>query len=172
MIGIFSSPVYAEEGKDAALVIQYAIADYEDDLASGIDPTAIVFRFVPKTDNLIGYEGRLGLGLSEGSDTIDSVFGRGEIEVDLHTVIGFYLNARTSIGELATVYGLIGYTWVRYDLKFDDTLLLDAEDETGLSGGFGIDLGKQGGVRLNLEYMQYLDKDDFDISVVSLGVLF
>lgn len=168
----FSLPSIADTERKADLVIQYATADYDDDLASGIDPTAIVFRFVPATDNLFGYEGRLGLGISEGSDTIDSAFGRGELEVDVHTLLGLYLNTRSSIGDLVSVYGVIGFSWVRYDLIFNDTPLLYAEDESGLSYGFGIDLGKQDSVRFNLEFMQYLDKDDFDVSAVSLGVVF
>ena len=172
LFGIFSSPGFAEHEKEAHFYILYGIADYEDDLVSGLDPTGVVIRFVPATDNWFGYEGRLGLGISEGSDNIDVPPGPGKVEVDVQSIAGLYLNAHTDIGNAISVYGVAGYSWVRYDLEIDDTPLLDSEDETGFAYGFGLEIGKQNSTKLNLEFMQYLDKSDFDLSAISLGVSF
>ena len=172
VIIISSSTGYAEHKKEADFYLLYGMADYEDDLVSGLDPTGLVIRFLPVTDRWFGYEGRLGLGISEGKDNIDSSPGSGEIVVDVHTIAGLYLNAHSSISDVFLVYGVAGVTWVRYDLEFDGTRLLDAEDESGFAYGFGVDIGKHNGMRFNLEFMQYLDKSDFDLSAVSVGVSF
>lgn len=150
----------------------YGVADYSDEFASGIDPTAVVFRFIPVTDDWYGFEARLGVGVSRSSDTVDLDSGAAEIEVDVHTVLGLFLNAHSSIGESAAIYGLIGFGSVRYDLKVNDTLEKAAEDESGLAYGFGVNFGKQSGIQWNLEYMQYLDKSDFELSAISVGVVF
>ena len=164
LIGIFSSSGYADHEKEANFYILYGVADYEDEFVSGLDPTGIAIRFVPATDKWFGYEARLGFGISEGSDN--------GVEVDVQTIVGFYLNAHSNIGNALSVYGVAGYTWVRYDLKSGGTPSLSSEDESGFGYGFGIDLGKQNSMKLNLEFMQILDKSDFDLSTISIGVSF
>ncbi len=172
LIVFFGQPSFAAHDKEARLGILYGVADYSDDLVSDLDPTAVVFRFVPVTDKWFGFEGRLGLGAAEGSDTVNSFPGGAEIEVDVHSVLGLFLNAHSNIGQLASIYGLVGFGWVRYDLRVNDTLEKAAEDESGMAYGLGMNFGKQGGIQWNLEYMQYLDKSDFDLGAISVGVLF
>ena len=172
LMSVFWLPGYAEHEKEADFYLLYGVADYEDDLVSGLDPTGVAIRFVPATDRWFGYEGRIGLGISEGKDNVDTLTGTVEVEVDVHTIVGLYLNAHTNISDTFLVYGLAGFSWVRYSLEFDDTTLQDTEDESGFTYGFGIDIGSHKSLTLNLEFMQYLDKSDFDLSVVSLGISF
>lgn len=171
-IGAFVSPLYAEHKKEADFYLLYGVGDYEDDLASGLDPTGIAIRFVPATDNWFGYEGRLGFGISEGKDNIESLTGDGKVEVDVNSIVGLYLNAHSNISNTFLVYAVAGITWIRYDLEFEDRLLLDAEDESGFTYGFGIDIGKADSLKFNLEFMQYLDKSEFDLSAISIGISF
>ncbi len=170
--GVFSPPGYAEHDKEARFGLLYGVADLENDFVSGLDPSGIVVRFVPVTDTWFGYEARLGLGISEGKDDIDSARGSGEVEVDIQTIAGLYLNAHSSLSNVFTVYGVAGLTWIRYDLEFDGRLLQDAEDESGFAYGFGVDIGKQDNLKVNLEFMQYLDKSDFDLSTIGIGISF
>jgi opacity protein-like surface antigen len=79
------------------------------------------------------------------------------------------------LNESSSIYALIGFT------KVDGTIAAYvswlgsgsvSEDETGLSYGIGADIGIANNVALNLEYVQYLDKSDFDISALAAGIKF
>ena len=153
--------------------VQYAQVE-EDNLE--LEPTAAVFRLGSMTDQGVGYELRLGTGLSSDdlSETLP-FFGDVELELEIDTLIGVYLVAEGKIGPAGSIYGIIGYSMIDYTLKADSSVFgsdSESDDESDLSFGFGANLGKSDSVRFNIEYMQYLDKDDIDASAISFGVLF
>ena len=151
--------------------VQYAQVD-EDEF--DLEPTAAVFRVGSMTNQGYGYELRIGTGL-DGDDRTETIFPFGDVNVDLEidNLIGFYLLAEGRAGP-ASVYGIIGYTKVDFTLELEAGGLTadDSDDESDLSYGFGVNFGDSNRVRFNIEYMQYLDKNDVDASAISLGVVF
>ena len=151
--------------------VQYAQVE-EDEI--DLEPTAAVFRVGSMTNQGYGYELRLGTGL-DSDDRTESIFPFGDVNVDLEidSLIGFYLLAEGRAGP-ASIYGIIGYTKVDFTLELEAGGLTadDSDDESDLSYGFGVNFGNANRVRFNIEYMQYLDKNDVDASAISLGVVF
>lgn len=97
------------------------------------------------------------------------------VELEVDTVLGLYLVGQTTAGGAVSVYGIVGFTLVDFTVDVDGGILgsgSDSDDESDLSYGFGANFDVSDKVSLNIEFMQYLDKDDFEASAVSVGVLF
>jgi opacity protein-like surface antigen len=148
--------------------VQYAQVE-EDEL--DLEPTAAVFRFGSMSDQGIGFEGRLGMGLSSDDRTVSTIFGDVDAELEIDTLFGIYLLAEGRAGA-ASVYGIIGYTQADFTLESEALGIDESDDESDLSYGFGANFGNSDKIRFNIEYMQYLDKNDVDASAISLGLLF
>lgn len=163
----------AANGDETYFGFQYAQVE-EDDL--DLEPTAAVFRIGSMGDNGVGFEGRIGFGLSDDdvSETVP-IFGDISAELDIDTILGIYLVGQANTGGAVSVYGIIGFTVVDYTIDVDLGILgseSDSDDESDLSYGFGANFDVSDKVSLNIEYMQYLDKDDIDASAISVGLLF
>ena len=167
----YGTAVNAASGDRTYVGIQYAQIDEEE---FDLEPTAVVLRLGKMTDQGYGYEFRLGTGLS-GDDRTEFVPFFGDVTVDLEvdSLIGVYLLAEADVGP-ASVYGIIGFTRVDFTLDVEIGTLSDddSDDESDLSFGFGATFGQSDKARFNLEYMQYLDKNDVDASAISFGILF
>lgn len=149
--------------------VQYAMIE-EDEF--DLEPTAAVFRVGSMSDQGIGFEGRLGMGISsDDRDVTIPILGEVDVELEVDTVLGLYLVAEGAAGP-ASIYGIVGYTKVDYTIESDAADVDESDDESGLSYGFGANFGSSNKLRFNIEYMQYLDEDDVDASAISLGVLF
>ena len=62
----------------------------------------------------------------------------------------------------ASFYGVIGFS--QGEIEGSAFGITVSEDESGLSYGFGVNIKS-----FNIEYMSYLDEDDFDATAISLG---
>jgi opacity protein-like surface antigen len=170
---LFGTNVIAANGQETYFGFQYAQID-EDDL--DLEPTVGIFRIGSMGENGVGFEGRIGVGLSDDdiSET-DPFLGDISLELEVDTVLGLYLVGQTTAGGVISVYGIVGFTMVDYTLDLDLGILgsgSDSDDESDLSYGFGANFDVSDKVSLNIEFMQYLDKDDFEASAISVGVLF
>lgn len=172
--GLFGSSANAANGSQDQTYFGFQYAQVEEDELD-LEPTAAVFRLGSMTDQGYGYELRLGTGLSSDdlSETLP-FFGDVELELEIDHLIGVYLLAEGNLGT-GSIYGIIGYSMIDYTLKAESSVFgsdSESDDESDLSFGFGANFGRSDSVRFNIEYMQYLDKDDIDASAISLGVLF
>jgi opacity protein-like surface antigen len=168
---LYGAAASAANGNQTYFGVQYAQIE-EDEL--DLEPTAAVFRLGSMSNQGYGYELRLGTGLESDDRTVnDPFFGDVTVDLEVDTLIGFYLLAEGNAGA-ASIYGIVGYTQVDYTAEFEAGGLSDDEsdDESDLSYGFGVNFGNSNRIRFNIEYMQYLDKNDVDANAISLGVLF
>ncbi|MEX1033632.1 MAG: porin family protein [Cellvibrionaceae bacterium] len=107
------------------------------------------------TDNISG-EIRLGLGVGD-----DTIFG---VDVELENMFGAYVRAGLPVTEVIYPYAVIGYTRGEVDVSG-----FSSESESDVSFGVGVDFGLGGGMAINLEYMNYLDKDGAEVDGFAIG---
>ena len=156
--------------------IQYASFDATvEDLPMDLSPTGLIGRLGSNVDENFSVEGRLGLGLSDDTITATDGINTASLSLELDTLIGVYGLGHVMLNESSSIYALIGFT------KVDGTLSASltgfgsgsvSEDESGLSYGIGADIDVGNNVSLNIEYVQYLNKSDFEMSALSAGVKF
>ena len=146
--------------------IQYAMGSYNQDNFGEVNPTALIARFGSYVNNNVSIEGRLGIGLQD-----DSVNFLGtNISIELDALLGVYGAAHASINQNSDVYALIGFS--RAEATVSALGYSASSDDTGLSFGVGANLGVGNNVSLNIEYVQYLNKSDFDFSALAFGAVF
>ena len=147
----------AQEGSKYA-GLQYALVTYEEDGFDDVEPTALVGRIGQFTSDNFAIEGRLGFGLQD--DTID--VGPFDLDLEVNSLFGVYGVLQSSPSNGISVYGILGFS--RVELEATALGVSVSDDDTGLSYGFGLNLKG-----FNVEYMSYLDEDDYQISALSLG---
>lgn len=120
------------------------------DAASGLVGVAV--------NDIVGIEARYGTGVD--GETVNGV------DVELDRSYGFYVRATLPTGKMFAPYAIAGYTNTR--LEFDGEAADDSEDDG--SWGGGVTLSLDGPVTLDAEWINYIDKDGFDIDAFNLGL--
>ena len=175
-LGSLSGNAFAGLTPGAYAGIQYAVADLTlDGIPEDFSPTALIGRAGSNLNQYFSIEGRLGIGLSD--DTVSATDGvnTASISIELDTLIGAYGVGRLPLGESSSVYALVGVT--RVDASISASLtgfpsVSDSDDESDLSYGVGADIGILYNLWINVEYVQYLDKSDLEVSAIALGLRF
>jgi opacity protein-like surface antigen len=155
--------------------VQLLQLNYEEDDVPDLEPTALVFRLGTMLNETFGVEGRIGAGLSKDDTSFDHPnLGNVDFEVELEHFIGIYGVAQTRLGKSASIYGLLGLTSAQVEKSIDTRNISGSvsEDESGISFGVGVNFGTSDKYRFSVEYMSYLDEDEFSIDSLSLGVVF
>jgi len=167
-----SSTLNAAKG-DQYFGVQYSSVTFEAfDLEW--EPSALIGKYGNYLSDNFAIEGRLGIGTS--SDTIsafDPFVGNISLEVEIDTLIGIYGVGSHDFSNNLSVYALIGAT--SGELTFTAAGGLgngsDSESETDLSYGVGANIYINDAVGINLEYISYISKTDFDVTAVNFGVV-
>lgn len=166
--GILLSCAYyahaAEEG-DLYGGLQYAMITYDEEGFADVEPTALVGRIGRFVNHNLAIEGRLAVGLQD--DDIDITipgFGTFEAEVEVDNLYGFYVVLHSDTRKKNSFYGILGVSEGELEVSIDG-FSVDG-DESGLSYGVGVNIGN-----INIEYMSYLDEDDFEATALSLGFI-
>lgn len=146
------------------LGIQYAVADISlDPQSDSFRPTTLIARAGKYFHNHFSAEGRIAFPLRDDSQSIPA----GDLSVGLFSIFGGYGTAQVTFGERFTVYGIAGFSMVAGEI---DRAGIDQSDtEIGLSYGAGLDFAF-GSSALNLEYISYLDKSEFDFDALAIGL--
>jgi opacity protein-like surface antigen len=148
---------------------QYARMTYDKGGFDDLEPTALVLRLGKIVSPGVGVEGRLGFGLSDDSGSS----GRIDYEFEIDHLLGVYVVGTVDAGDSASFYGLLGLS--RVDANASASLGGQSVDDSGDESGFSFGIGAEFGppkTRFNIEYISYLDEDDFELTAVSLGVRF
>ncbi len=169
----FGTGAFAAFDDGGYMGIQYAMIE-EDELE--LEPTAGVLRLGALSDEGFGFEARLGLGISsdDRTESLPFPFGETSLDLEIDYLLGLYILAQAPIGS-GSIYGIVGFTHTEFTLEAKSEFLgsdSESDDESDLSFGFGVNFGVSQQVKLNIEFMQYLDTDDADASAISVGLLF
>jgi len=152
------TPLHAQEKDSNYWGAQYALVTYDESGFDEAEPTALVLRLGRFVTENISVEGRLGFGLQD--DEID--VGPFDVEIEVDKLYGIYGLFHTSGSDDTNVYGVLGFT--KGELEATALGVTFEGDDSGLS--YGIGANYRG---FNIEYMSYLDEDDYDVTAISLG---
>lgn len=151
----FSSPSIAAPVGDTYGGIQYSIVTYErDGSGNEAEPTAAIGRFGQFLTNQVAIEARFGIGLQD-----DELSNNFDLEID--QLMGVYAVFHASGDIRSTFYGVLGFTQAEFSTSGSSNI---EGDESGLSYGIGANINS-----FNIEFMSYLDDDDFDATALAFG---
>ena len=156
--------------------IQFASTDFSfEGVPQEFSPTALIGRAGSNLNQYVSIEGRLGIGLSDDTVTATDGVNTASVSIDIDTLIGLYGVGRLPLGKTSSLYALVGFTQVDATASASATGLGSAsfsDDESDLSYGVGADIGIRYNLWVNVEYVQYLDKSDIEVSAIAVGMRF
>lgn len=143
----------------------YAGADlsqinYKESSAS-LKTLAVVGKLGYKINDNVAVEGRLGTGVS--SDSFDD-FGT-KVKVETDNLYGVYVKGMLPIADVASVYGLVGYTHGKLSNSS-----MGSTSDGGLSYGAGAEFAITKQIGLNLEWAHLYKGDGYKTRALTLGV--
>lgn len=144
----------------------FAAIEYsEDGINDDADLTALYGRVGTKFNDYLSAEIRAGFGV--GDDDVN-VLGF-DVDVELENLYGVYLRGGLPTGSIAYPYVIAGYT--RGEVEASVSGFSNSESESDVSYGIGIDIAVSDRVNLNVEYINYLDKSETEVSGLSVGAV-
>lgn len=155
--------------------VQYGIGQYnEDSISQTFNPTVLVGRFGHYFHPNFSIEGRLGLGLQDDTQFLPELGVSGlDTTLELDYILGVYGTGHLNLTDSFSIYGVLGVSRVKGTASLPGIPALEStEANSGISYGVGVDIGVGNDIALNIEYMQYLDKPDYDFGTIGLGVVF
>jgi hypothetical protein len=156
--------------------VQYASTDFSfEGVSEDFSPTGLIGRAGSNFNKYFSIEGRLGIGLSDDTVTATDGVNTASVSIELDTLIGLYGVGHVPLGKSSSLYALVGLTQVDATASASVTGFGSAsfsDDESDLSYGIGADIGILYNLWVNVEYVQYLDKSDLEVSAIALGVKF
>ena len=121
---------------------------------------------------IFAIEGRLGTGLADDTHNL-SAFGNRDATLEIDSMLGIYGTAHLDIAKSSSIYGVLGVSRIEGTASLPEFPGLEStEKNSSVSYGIGADIGIGDRWALNVEYIRYLDKDDFDFDVGSVGASF
>ena len=111
----------------------------------------------------LSLESHFGFDLAEDSVTINGT----DANLYLNNYLGLYIKASHEFEDVMSVYGLLGFSAAQIK---GDTFVLQDRDATSPSIGFGAGFGMPFGLEGNVELMQLISSDKFDVLLLSIGV--
>jgi outer membrane immunogenic protein len=142
----------------------FALIEYSEEGVSDASLNAVYGRLGTFFGDNFSGEIRLGLGV--GDDTVN--FDGFDVDVELKNFFGAYLRGGVPVGESFYPYAVIGYSKGKIEMSaFDESI---SESESDVSFGVGADFSVAETVKVNLEYMNYIDKDGGELSGFSVGI--
>ena len=153
--------------------LQYGYGNYDEDgISETYEPTMLIGRFGRFITPVFAIEGRLGTGLDDDTHNLPG-FGDRDATLEIDSMFGIYGAAHLNMTESSSIYGVLGVSKVEGTASLPDFPGLEStENNSSVSYGVGADIGIGDRWALNVEYIRYLDKDDFDFDVGSVGASF
>ena len=133
-----------------------------------VSPKIGVFRVGVALNPYIAIEGRIGTGLST---EFTELLGGYDLKID--SLYGGYLKGNIPLSPVASLYGLAGYTGLKFRRHFafsDQTVTDDSP-----SFGGGLDLNLRSNLRLNVEWARLIKidraNDNYHADSLSIGLV-
>ena len=170
-----AAPAFAVEQGETYLGGGFAMVNYEETIQGDnldFDPTALVGRIGYGVVDNFAIEGRLGFGLSDDSVSRTDGVNTATATVEVDQIAGVYGVGYLPVSEVFSIYGLAGFTRGELTAKVElngASLSEASDDDTDFSYGVGAEAGLAQNISGYVEWVSYLDKDDYETTGVSLG---
>jgi len=128
------------------------------------NPSAVVLKAGYELLPFVAVELRLGTGITSGKRESFDI----KREIEAGALYGGYLKLQTGHKEF-NPYIMVGYTSLELDVN-GPVVSGDGDDED-ISYGIGVETALSEKLYLNLEYMQYYDKDDITARAIGIGLI-
>ena len=153
--------------------LQYADGDYEEDgISEAFNPTLLVGRFGRFITPNFSIEGRLGFDQDDDTQSLPE-FGNRDFTLELERLYGIYGTGHLDITESSSIYGVLGFSEVKGTTSITSFPGIEStENNSSVSYGIGADIGIGSSWVLNLEYIRYLDDDEFELDVTNIGATY
>jgi outer membrane immunogenic protein len=166
-----SKAMAATEG-DTYLGFQYSLTAYDEkNITQEFNPTAAIVRLGMFLNPNFAIEGRLGTGVQDDTEFLSGLGSGNDATLELDQIAGVYLTGHLSLADAFSLYGLLGGSVVKGTASLPSISGLElSESNSGISYGVGADIYFLDNLALNAELIRYLDRSDFDLDAVSLGI--
>ena len=141
--------------------VEYSIDGLDDDASL----TAIYGRLGTEFNENFSGEIRLGIGV--GDDDVN-VLGT-PVTVELNSLYGAYVRGGVPVSEQFFPYAVLGYT--RGEAEASGPGGSIDESDSDVSFGVGADIAFSDQLSLNIEYMNWYDKDGAELSGFTFGLV-
>lgn len=142
----------------------FAVIDYSEP-GFDADLTAIYGRAGSKFNEYLSVELRLATGIGDDSDEVLGI----DVDVELENFYGVYMRGGIPLNPMIYPYVVAGYT--RGEVEYSALGFSDSESGSDFSYGIGVDVNINEKITLNIEYINYLDKNDVEVSGFGLGAV-
>jgi opacity protein-like surface antigen len=89
------------------------------------------------------------------------------VKLKADNALGVYLKPKMKLSESVEIFGRVGYTRVKGTVSYTDPI---SSNYNSFSYGAGLGYAIDSKTSLNVDYMQYINKDGFKINGFTLGV--
>ena len=152
--------------------VQYSDGYYsEDTLSKNFSPSAYLIRVGRYFSPAFSVEARLGREHEKDTKFLPEIGGGLDVSFELDSIMGIYGRGQVYLGDLVSVYGILGASEVEATVGargFPATNSTDTKSGFSYGAGFDVHIGEK--MVINLEYINYLDKDHYDFDAIGLGV--
>lgn len=171
----FTGTGVAGPGDKSYVGVQYGIGNYsEKNISEDFKPTALIGRFGYFYRPNISIEARLGAGIEDDTQFLTELGVSGlDASFELDSILGAYARGHINLTESSSLYGVLGFSRIEATTSVPAFPAASSTgDESSFSYGVGVDIAIGGSGTLNIEYIRYLDKDNLDLGVASVGATF
>lgn len=174
LISVAGSGMASSENK-MYVGLQYGVGEYsESGISEDFETTMLMGRIGYNINPNFAIEGRLGKSLEDDDHVLPELCSWcSDFTLEVDSIIGIYGRGRYELSEYFSIYGVLGVSEVEATVSVADFPDADnTETESSTSFGLGVDIAFSKQWAFNIEYIRYLDKDDFDLDIASAGVTF
>lgn len=153
--------------------ISVSSIDYsEEGINDDASLTAVSGKIGSMLNENFGFEIRVGTGIADDDVPVVISGLNVDVNVELKSFYGAYIKGLIPISDKIHPYVILGYTHgkVEYSASYLGLEFSDDSSESDVSFGAGFDIYLSESSSLNLEYLNWFDKDGTEISGLSIGI--
>ena len=156
-----------------------SVTDGVFNVATDFDIKAVSGKLGVQFHKNFSAEVRGGVGISDGDGTasvslrdpfLDGVSVSADGKASLDEFFGVYIRGGVPIGDSVYPYLIAGYAQSKVTLNFGDFGDIASDSDADFSYGVGLDIKLSETLSGNIEYMNYYDKDGFELSGFAIGI--
>ena len=155
--------------------VQYGSGNYsEKDISKDFKPAALVARFGYFFQPSYSVEGRIGKGVKSDTQFLPE-FGLGGLDArfELDSILGIYGTGHINLTASSSLYAVLGVSLIEATASVPEFCAAKCtEQKSSISYGLGADFNISKRMKLNIEYMRYIEKTNFDLDVIGAGLTF